>query len=868
MISTKLNQNQRGNHNDDFFTLLNDILSTAMDKEDMSSILGVLANRMGELFNADDCYITFWDEENRTTIPMVAYGDLSDVYTSVHRFMNEERTLTAVVLDSGQPVAIDDLKHSDILTSDLVEEFPNLAALGLPLISGKRKLGAVILGYDQIHAFQREEIERAALAARQISLAITKSILLEDARQRVEELAGMHAISQSFSLSGEASSTYGTLTSTLARLTGAQTCVISLIDFDTRIVYAQVPAYGLSDEQVSTFRYSIEQGKQAWDFSSRDGMFIVNSEDEIPAGFEGLTSSLGMKSLLVAPLWDANRLLFGMIYLGNKPGGFGEADCRRMEIFIPQVVGVVQNIRLLATERMRSEQLAALHAVATASTEADDEDQLIERVTQQIGNQFSPECYGILLQDEGAGELYLHGSYHRGEYEIPVRQSLEENITGIVAKNGSPLLVDDFAKISGYTSQAAAMRSGLCVPLRAEDKLLGVIHLESTVPNAFNREDAELLTIIAGQMAMAIQGLRAAQAEHHQTQQLERANALIRALAQVNARASAAADLDNVLQTLGNELSKLGLRCVAALSDTGNHHVVIRYISLPDSIVRVLERLGPTNSSNFAIPVERLSKASGLSQTSSLLNNPTELITTIVPSFSPRLAGKILDLVGVTASTPVCNLPLVAEGRPLGILWMWAEGLQKSDLPTLSLFASQVAATLQSANLLAEVRRLARTDPLTGLFNRRFFFELAEKEFSRSSRYHRQLSALILDIDHFKQFNDRYGHLVGDQVLKGVADLMTSALRKVDILGRYGGEEFAILLPETDGKMACKFAERLLSKVANVPIPTDAGELSVQLSIGVAGYEPGTASLHDLVNKADQAMYLAKEGGRNRVAAK
>jgi len=186
----------------------------------------------------------------------------------------------------------------------------------------------------------------------------------------------------------------------------------------------------------------------------------------------------------------------------------------------------------------------------------------------------------------------------------------------------------------------------------------------------------------------------------------------------------------------------------------------------------------------------------------------------------------------------------------------------------MSLFAGQVAIAIQNARLLAEVQRLAITDELTGIYNRRRFFEQAEKEFSRSQRYDHPLSALIADIDHFKQFNDRYGHLTGDQVLREVARLLQESLRDSDVLGRYGGEEFAVLLPVTDARTAERVARRLLRRVADTPIPTEAGELHVQLSVGVAELSPETSSLQELISRADQAMYLAKQAGRNCAAVK
>lgn len=117
-------------------------------------------------------------------------------------------------------------------------------------------------------------------------------------------------------------------------------------------------------------------------------------------------------------------------------------------------------------------------------------------------------------------------------------------------------------------------------------------------------------------------------------------------------------------------------------------------------------------------------------------------------------------------------------------------------------------------------------------------------------------------------FSDSYGHVVGDQILKAAAQMMSSALRSGDILGRFGGEEFSIILPETDEAAAIKVAEQIIAQVADVPIDTEAGGLTIQLSIGIAGLNQETSSLHGLIVRADQAMYIAKSAGRNRLAVK
>ncbi|MBA4320463.1 MAG: diguanylate cyclase, partial [Flavobacterium sp.] len=163
------------------------------------------------------------------------------------------------------------------------------------------------------------------------------------------------------------------------------------------------------------------------------------------------------------------------------------------------------------------------------------------------------------------------------------------------------------------------------------------------------------------------------------------------------------------------------------------------------------------------------------------------------------------------------------------------------------------------------VKRLATTDGLTGLFDRRHFFELAEQELKATKRYKRDLCAIMLDIDHFKKFNDTYGHDIGDEILKLVSSTIKKNLRGADIIGRYGGEEFAILLPETNLEGAKIAAEKLRKEVADKRLENpDRGILSCTVSIGVA--ELGNIeSLSELLKSADNMLYKAKQGGRNLV---
>ena len=166
-----------------------------------------------------------------------------------------------------------------------------------------------------------------------------------------------------------------------------------------------------------------------------------------------------------------------------------------------------------------------------------------------------------------------------------------------------------------------------------------------------------------------------------------------------------------------------------------------------------------------------------------------------------------------------------------------------------------------------EMAELAMKDALTGIYNRRFFMERLDSEWKRLRRYKRPLSVLALDIDYFKSINDRYGHDVGDQVIVATAKLCASHLRESDVVARIGGEEFAVLLPETDLASAIFAAERLRAAVAGRTITTNAGPLTVTASIGVAFADWHAESAALLLKRADQALYVAKGGGRNCIAA-
>lgn len=167
----------------------------------------------------------------------------------------------------------------------------------------------------------------------------------------------------------------------------------------------------------------------------------------------------------------------------------------------------------------------------------------------------------------------------------------------------------------------------------------------------------------------------------------------------------------------------------------------------------------------------------------------------------------------------------------------------------------------------AALERLATQDPLTGLSNRRHFLDLATRGFDQAQRYRRPLSAIMLDIDHFKEINDTFGHAAGDKILRAVADRLVNVMRKVDILARYGGDEFIILLPETSQEGARRLAERLRTALTCQPETIENTSVLLSASMGISSTHGGSdLTLDELIRRADQALYASKQSGRDRVS--
>jgi diguanylate cyclase len=331
-----------------------------------------------------------------------------------------------------------------------------------------------------------------------------------------------------------------------------------------------------------------------------------------------------------------------------------------------------------------------------------------------------------------------------------------------------------------------------------------------------------------------------------QQQELSQAHQELSILHQIAQRISAQIDLKQTMELIGSEV-----RQVTACDDC--------LIFLKDEASQML-MAQPTASETPAKRIPPIPLGEGplgmVAERSEMLH-----LSTLDPEAYPALIGHRALLA----------LPIASEGLTLGVIAIAKHAPGAFPAVTermLTVIASHAAVAIRNAQLYQASQQLAITDGLTGVYNRRYFQRQLEAEFRRAPRFGYSVALMLLDIDHFKRFNDTHGHLLGDQVLRSFGQILRESTRETDVVARYGGEEFAVILPETTCEQALEVAKRIRKNLARHPF-WGRGQTPVQVtaSIGIAARLASEIKPEELIDLADAALYEAKHGGRDRVCA-
>ncbi len=514
-------------------------------------------------------------------------------------------------------------------------------------------------------------------------------------------------------------------------------------------------------------------------------------------------------------------------------------------------IKVLLRIRGMSLELMgRNRELQALNAVALAVNRSLGLEEILDGAVAGIMESLGLAAGLVHLVEPGRTHLLLRAWRGLGAAPQEALRSLAPGSGWIWAtlEREEPLVLPDAAQLEGLGIPPGGPPQPVAIiPLRFQDQRLGVLTVLGHPGQYFSGEEAGVMPSIGRQVSIALENSRLYTETRRKAQEFE-------ALYQVSRTMASTLDLQNILTRISETVSSLLQAQAMSLMLLG-----------PDG--RSLSTVAGYNLFDEAFP-DAGEDHRGVSP--SLVAVREKRLVTVPDVRTDPVYGARLRLAGDRGFTSFLAIPLIVQDRALGCMNLYMierHEFGPGEIQLLSTFASQAAVSIENARLFEEARQLAITDPLTGLANHRQFYDQLPREFRRAQRYQRPLTLLMLDLDHFKAFNDRYGHLAGDQALRETADILRQNARSVDLLARYGGEEFAIILPETDLVRAAAHAERIRSAVAShVFEGQETGqEHRVTISIGVAALTAATQKIEDLVHDADQAMYRAKAGGRNRL---
>ncbi len=482
------------------------------------------------------------------------------------------------------------------------------------------------------------------------------------------------------------------------------------------------------------------------------------------------------------------------------------------------------------------QKVAILYDASQAVLSTFDLDEVLDQILSIVRDYFHLENGAILLLDPKRQMLDIRSSFgEHTQFSVPVG----EGLTGTAAKRKRPIYAGDVTKDARYIRNIESTRSELAIPLMVRDEVVGVLDCQSKRENFFDNETIDLLTLFSTQASIALENARLYSLEQRRAGQLEAINAIAK-------QTTTVLDLKELLDKI----------CELMIQSFANIEHAALLLREGEMLAMAANRgkLTPAGSLEAQLPY-------GMS----LAGRAIQTGRAVVANDVSEEQGYVATFTETQAE--MC-LPLISFGEVLGVILLDSarkNAFPPTDVQPLESVADICAAAIQNARHFEKTKQLAFLDGLTGIYNRRYFEQTIMQEIERCRRYEKTMSVIMLDIDHFKKLNDEFGHLLGDEALRQVSALMVQNVRKADIVCRYGGEEFAVLAPETTGENAVGIAEKLRRAVETWHFPGVPRPVTV--TAGVAEFPAQGNDRDELVKAADGALYAAKQAGRNRVLA-
>jgi len=548
---------------------------------------------------------------------------------------------------------------------------------------------------------------------------------------------------------------------------------------------------------------------------------------------------------------------------GPETNSLGREDVESLKRQITLLTTENENLRkkinfLSAQTKRLDEQVFDLFTIAQASrvfTANPDLYRLTEILLSMIVEKLGIEKAAIMLFNESTGK-----------YEVTKVVGLDEKIVkkiGYRAKeglfwqliaSGEPFSVIDiegslrFEQIFAE-NQLDLLESSFWIPLKTKEQVIGIVTLDRS---DFSASEVNFLSLLASQAAVAFESAQLYSKLGASTRELDKQMHHLTILYDVGKALNFIDDLTKLLSVILDQSIEIveAQKGSLMLVDSRTDELVVR-------VVRGIDKITEERILTGEIQCTRIRRGEGIA--GRVLESNKPIIINNVEENEDFLKSKDSRVNNI-----LC-VPLKVYEEAIGVINITNKKDKKEfteeDVSIIMALASQAAVAINNARLY----EMAVTDGLTKLYIRRHLLQRTEEELRRARRYQHPLSLLMLDIDHFKELNDTYGHQAGDLVLVELARIFKRTIRGTDMAGRYGGEEFCIVLPETDPEGALAIAERLRKEIEEYEFVYEQKPLKVTISIGIATFPTHSMEMKELIKKADAALYASKQGGRNMV---
>ncbi len=476
---------------------------------------------------------------------------------------------------------------------------------------------------------------------------------------------------------------------------------------------------------------------------------------------------------------------------------------------------------------------------------------LLSMITERLGVK---KC-SLLLHNKDRRYFYVSHSIGIDERVAGnVTYNYKEGLFWQLLANGDPFSVVDIEGNNRFANifkenNLEALESSTWVPMKTRNSVIGIVTLDQ---KDIDQANLEYLSHLAGQAAASFETAFLYQQVGRSRLELDKQMHNLKILYDIGKALNFIDDLTKLLVLIIDQAIEVVHASKGSLMLLENGELVVR-------VVRGIDKITEEKILNGEIQCTRIKVGEGIAGRVARMGEPLLIDDT---SQDGRFkASKYSNVENI-----MC-VPLKVYDDTIGVINMSnkKEGkiFTQEDLKIITTLADQAAVAINNARLY----EMAVTDGLTKLYIRRHFMQRFDDEYKRASRYGHQLSLLMLDIDHFKRLNDTYGHQAGDKVLIEAAKIFRRMVRSTDIVGRYGGEEFCVLLPETPTKGAIAIADRLRKELESSSVYFSEIEIKVTISIGVSTFPRDADDPTELIRKADLALYRSKEEGRNRVTS-